>query len=758
MLKGIAHTGGDDPSEDRYGVVVALSQLSQTLTDAEADSAFLAAAETAAALLRVPATVVFLRRSSDLAVGGSTGVGAGQALVEAAEETARASLASCAPVIYPNVSSESSPAAKKLANAGVASVVCVPMRVGQTNVGAIVAASLSPRSFSPSDVELLHVVASHAALAAWRLNTSSFRPDGKLDDHSDLIRLAERKIQELSLLNQVSDAVGSTLDLEKLLDIALEQSLAAVGADAGSLMLVSEETGRLEIVASRGIAARLVETTSQEVGKSIAGWVAEHGESVLVTDAHEDARFRMSFFRESITSSASVPLKMKGRVIGVLNVNTVQAKTVFDERDLELLGTVANQMAVAIENARLYARVNRRTKQLDSLLQISKTITSTLNLDEVLRRLSGEICKLFQLDVCVLLLLDELSGRLRLAHGAGLKTRRKYVYYDLAAPMAARVKKAGKKLVLRDIGASPALRTDASKAEGLRAAICMPLKNQGKLIGIAAGFARDARTFPKSQVDIIRSLGDLAGVAIHNARVYRRKYRIAEMLQQRLVPSSIPQIQGIDIGHRFSPAREVGGDYYDFIRAGSNRIGVVMADVSGSDVEAAEYTTMGKHVLRTYARECPSPAEVLMKTNDLVCEDTLAEVFISLFYGVIDLDRMRLTYANAGCEPPVLYKAADSSIAALNTDGILLGIRSGSTFEERSIDLEPGDVITLYTDGLTEASVDGRRLGAHAVMETIAANVHLGAQEIADRVNDMLLEYVHGRISDDVAMVVLKVS
>jgi len=582
--------------------------------------------------------------------------------------------------------------------------------------------------------------------------------DDQPKDRQELVNLAHRKIQELSLINQVSDAVSSTLDLEKLLDISLEQSMLAVGADTGSLMLINEETSRLEIAAARGLARRWVEHTSQQIGTSVAGWVAEHGESVLVTNAHEDSRFNMPFYRDDITSAASVPLKAKGRVIGVLNINTTHHDRMFDERDLGLLGTVANELAVAIDNARLYARVNRRTEQLDSLLQIARTITSTLNLDEVLRRLSEEIVKLFDLDACVLLLLDDLSGRLRFGHGQGLKTRRRYAYYDLAAPLVASVNKTGRKLVIRDLSASKSMRTEVSEREGFKSAIAMPLKNDGKLIGVAVGFAKDVRLFPKSQRDIIRPLGELAGVAVRNARVYRQKYRMAELLQQRLIPSSIPMLPGLEIGHKFLPAREVGGDYYDFLTVAPNKLGIVLADVSGSDVEAAEYTSMGKHVLRAYARGCFSPAEVLMKTNDLICEDTRAEVFISLFYGVLDLEKRILRYANAGCERPILYSAASCSTSILEADGILLGIRVGSTYEEREITLSPGDVLTLFTDGLTESGVDKRRFGSAGVIKALTASATLPAQQIADSIFNALFEFVHGQVTDDVAMVVTKLT
>lgn len=758
MLKGVAPGEGAGTPEERWGVVVALSQLSQNLTAAEADSAFKAAAETAAALLHVKTVIVFARRASELIAAGGVGLNTNRAVGEVALDAARAAIDSDTAVVYPDSPSRLDIPASRLSRARTAALVCVPMRVGNSRVGAIAALSEEPRQFTQQEIDLLYVVASHAALAAWHSGSSVLTGQDAAQSHEDMIRHAERKIRELSLLNQVSDAMISTLELEPLLKIALEQSLAVVEADGGSLMLVNEETNRLEIVAYQGIDSKIVETTAQQVGQGIAGWVAEHGESVLVTDAHADERFRMPEFRDNISCAASVPLKARGAVIGVLNVNTLRENKMFDERDIALLTTVANQMAVAIENARLYARVNRRTKQLDSLLQVSRTVTSTLNLDEVSRRLAEEVCKLLGLEVCVLLLFDELSGRFRFGYGSGLKARRKYVYHDLAAPLAARVKLTGRRLIVRDINQSSGLRSDVSQSEGLKSAVCLPLKNEGKLVGVIAAFSREERTFPRSQKDIMRPLGELGGVAIRNARVYRQKYRIAELLQQRLTPSDTPKVPGLDIGHTLMPAREVGGDYYDFIPGRDGTLSVVLADVSGSDVEAAEYTTMGKHVLRAYAREMKSPARILSRTNGLICEDTSSEVFISLFFGTLDPAARTLVYSNAGCEPPLFYQASSRSVQLLRADGILLGINPEARYEERRVELGSGDVLVLYTDGLTDACTeDGIRLGCQPVMDLLRAGARLRAQTIADKIRDLLHEHVHGRVTDDVALVVIKI-
>ncbi len=758
MLKGVAKAGGNDP-QDHYGIVVALSNLSKTLSGAEEDSTFAAAADAGATMLRISRMIVYINdENGDLVTCGSVGVlSSSLDIFEVAHEVAAATLGSASPMIYPNSSIPNNEIVAHLKKVNLSSALGVPMRVGKINVGAIVALGSKARIFTQADIDLLHIVASQTALVVWKTKNQHLPPESISEDQDTLIQLADRKIQELSLVNRVSAAVSSTLNLEKLLDIALEQSMMSIGADVGSLMLINKDTNKLEIVASRGLAEKWVKKTSVKIGSSISGWVAEHGESALINNARTDHRFNMPLFRDQIHSAAAIPLKARGAVIGVLNISTRKPDRVFDERDLQLLGTVANQMAAAIENARLYDRVNRRTKQLDSLLQISRTVTSTLNLDDVMHQLCDEICQVFALDVCTLLLLDELSERFRFGHGCGLKTRRKYIYYDLSSPFALRVRRTGSKLLVKNIDASKALRTDISKNEGLKSAICIPIKHHGRLVAVITGFSREQRSLAQSQMDIIRPLAELAGIALHNARKYRQKYKLAAILQERLMPSLIPEVSGLDIGHKFLPARGVGGDYYDFIKFSESKIGIIVGDVAGSDVEAAEYTTMGKYVLRAYAKDYPSAADVLAKTNDMVCEDTRTEMFISLFYGIVDVECGKLRYASAGCEPAVLYKAKTKTVTSLAAEGMLLGIKRGTTYVEQEVDIEPGDILLMHTDGLPEAGVGNERFGTQRVYEIVRENVKGSAQTMVDNLYGALIEFGHGRISDDVAMVAVKV-
>lgn len=247
-------------------------------------------------------------------------------------------------------------------------------------------------------------------------------------------------------------------------------------------------------------------------------------------------------------------------------------------------------------------------------------------------------------------------------------------------------------------------------------------------------------------------------MAIDNARLYRHKYKMAELLQHQLTPKNIPVHSNYEIGHKFIPAREVGGDYYDFIKIDNNKLSLILGDVSGCDVEAAEYAAMGRHVLRAFARIDSSPLFVLSKTNEHICDDTIAEIFISLFYGVLDLSDCTLTYANAGCEPPILFKRNHNTCQELKTNGILLGIYSGADFEEKKEQLENGDILVLFTDGLTEAGTNKNRFGTQPVCRILEELKDSTATEIAERIYEEVLEHSNGRITDDVAILVIKIN
>ena len=754
------------------GAVTALSRLSQVANSrCTPEEALGLSASTVAALLRVDkvAVLVLDQDSDTLRLAAEYGLPKLVSRVGKAigEELTRHCMRTLAPVSISDTSADGQPGAKQLMRRGIASALCTPLYVGERAYGAILAMSGAPRAFTVPETQLLQTIANQSALALWKAQTpeaADIRPVGGTAvsyTEAELIRIANRKIEELGIVNRVSQAVVSTLDLDKLLNIVLEESMAAVGAGAGSLMLVGED-GMMRIVVSRGLHKSVVESVHVRLGEGIAGRVAQQGKPALLSKGRE-REFAEVALRPDVTSSMSVPLYTGAEVIGVLNVSTVSPNKEFTERDLELLSTLANQMAMAINNARLHESVQKQASELAALLEIAHTVNATLELDEVLRRVTREIGRLMEVGVCAILLLDEVSGRWRFGAGHGLtklakRRSLKWAYTDLVQPCAAEMLKEGQAVLFDDIQAEGcSCVSDVALEAGLHAMLCTPFRVKGGVIGAAAVFSKRPAAFSRQEVEVLTALGELGGTAIHNARIYQHKYRIASLTQNDLTPKLRLEQDGLEVGHRFFAAREVGGDYYDLFSVGPGKLGVVMADVAGSSVAAAAYTSMTRNVLRAYAREHGSPSVVLAKLNRVLNEDTAVELFVSLFYGVLDLRAGEMTYCLAGHEPPLLYRPSSGRFRLLRADGILVGILPDARFEEKKLKLRSGDLLVVFTDGLTETKAGRQRFGLERIRQAIAADALKPAQQAADNMYARLLGFSGNRVQDDVALLVLRI-
>ncbi len=758
---------------DLNGAIMALSKLTQIVSLRHSPKeALKTAIETAAALLRVDSAVILVNRDGyeGLKIEAATGSAksAQRSDRPIGEEIAQQAMATCAPVVIQDTSSDNRPGCRLLACRGVKSAICVPLYVETAVSGAILVMSKRARKFTVSEIQLLHSLASQSALAIWKSRASDFITAHKTESsepgytQSELINIANRKIEELSIVNRVSQAVVSTLDLERLLNIILDEGMAAVGAGTGSLMLLGDD-GFLRIEVARGLPQSIVESVKVPLGQGIAGRVAVQGQPALITKGKEK-EFAEVALRPDITSAMSVPLFAERKVLGVLNVSTIAPNREFGPRDLEILTTLANQMAMAIYNARLHDNLQKRTSELTALLEIAHTLTGTLELDEVLQRISNEIGRLVNVDVCTVVLFDELSGRLRFGAGYGLqKTKKhlgvKWAYIDLAQLCANHIAATGLPVFCEDVQDKkncPYYNVTAKEA-GLHSMVGVPFKVQDRVIGAAVAYSRNPQPFNRYEIDLLKALGELGGIAIQNARIYQHKYNIASLTQNGLTPKVLClREDGYDVGHRFFAAREVGGDYYDFVKVGPGKIGIMMADVAGSSVRAAAYTSMARNVLRAYAREEISPSKVLSKLNNFVREDTEPELFVSMFYAVLDLQSKEMTYCLAGHEPPILFQAKTGRCRRLIANGMLLGILPDIEFEEKKVKLNTGDILAIFTDGLTETKLNHRQFGIEPVKECLRSGNIEPAQNIADNIYTRLLDYASNRIQDDVALLIIK--
>ncbi|GEM_PF-1874656 len=240
---------------------------------------------------------------------------------------------------------------------------------------------------------------------------------------------------------------------------------------------------------------------------------------------------------------------------------------------------------------------------------------------------------------------------------------------------------------------------------------------------------------------------------------YAQQRSIAETLQKAFLPDLRPRIDNFEIAHRYLPAQSealVGGDFYDVIELAEGILGIVIGDVSGKGIGATMHTAMARFMIRGIALQEPDPSVVLRRLNDAVAQAVHSEVFITLFYGVLDTTTNKLTYANAGHELPLLLRCDTGDCVRLESTGQPMGIFPNAVYESRTIELADGDALILYTDGITEARHEKRFFG-YAGLETSVADARsLQADDMANAIMARVKDFTGGGLGDDAALVVIK--
>ncbi len=241
----------------------------------------------------------------------------------------------------------------------------------------------------------------------------------------------------------------------------------------------------------------------------------------------------------------------------------------------------------------------------------------------------------------------------------------------------------------------------------------------------------------------------------------RKKYEleIAHEIQESFLPHEMPQLSGYDIYAINIPAKEVGGDFYDFIPLSEGKIGITIADVSGKSVPAALFMAVSRTILRAKATGNSHPAQVIKEANELIASDSKSGMFVTLFYAILDLKKKSMNYVNAGHNPPVMFVRKTGYLECLSTKGIALGALDTIEPDEKEIKLEKGDVIVFYTDGVTEAlNKKGELFGEKRIYELVRNNNNLSAKDIVAKIKDAVIDFTQGQSQfDDITLMVLRV-
>jgi uncharacterized protein YndB with AHSA1/START domain len=241
-------------------------------------------------------------------------------------------------------------------------------------------------------------------------------------------------------------------------------------------------------------------------------------------------------------------------------------------------------------------------------------------------------------------------------------------------------------------------------------------------------------------------------------RKQAQEYAEAKEIQQALMPKEIPQMPGLEISGSWRPARIVGGDYFDVFKFGASRLGLCIADVSGKGMPAALLMSNLQAVVKALASENTSPKELVEKVNRVMWRNTMEGKFITLFYGLLDVDRKTLQYANAGHNAPVLTRE-DGVQVRLGQGGLIVGAFQESVYDQGEIELQPGDRLVMFTDGLSEAvDGNGEEFGEERLAEASLCNRQQSAEALHRCLLDRVTDFCGGEFEDDATVLVVAVS
>jgi sigma-B regulation protein RsbU (phosphoserine phosphatase) len=335
-----------------------------------------------------------------------------------------------------------------------------------------------------------------------------------------------------------------------------------------------------------------------------------------------------------------------------------------------------------------------------------------------------------------------------------------------------RVWQTGQSVCINEFSEAPELAKLRGTAFGSVSVVVTPLQYGDQNLGVLA-VANGPKGAPFSQADFVvfKSIAEQSAFALYNAIIYsmaNEKKRldhdleIARDIQRILLPSEAPAINGFQISGINVPARQVSGDYFDYIHVDQDRLGVAIADVSGKGVPASLIMAICRSVLRAEAARNPSPADVLRKVNRQLYPDIKEDMFISMAYLVLDHQHDGVTLARAGHDAPLLYQRESQTITPIKSPGMVVGIDSGSVFDRLTVDfsvpLQRNDCLVLYTDGVTETlNSEGDEYGVDRMMQSVRASANDGAQAIVKTIIEDVREFT-GSVpqNDDITVIAIR--
>jgi sigma-B regulation protein RsbU (phosphoserine phosphatase) len=582
-------------------------------------------------------------------------------------------------------------------------------------------------------------------------------------------RVPERRAADselLSTLFELGREVTAVLDLEELLAKIPQLIARLTKFSAFSVYLLDEKKQELRIAYAVGY-PDAQPNMRLRVGQGVVGAAVEEGRPILVNDIRQEPRY-MGPLRNML-SQLAVPMRRKGKVIGALNLLN-EEEGAFTFQDEALLRQFAAHVAVAIENARLFRSERQYVDTLETLAEIGREMSSILDLDALLTRIASLTKRLVDYRTFGILLLDEntqeLEMKLAVRYGKGAESKHVRLGEGLVGWSALH----REAVLVADVSKDPRY---INLVDDARSELVIPMLIKDRCIGVFDLESPELDAFTKEHKELLTLLASQAAIAIDNARLYeevrRNEERIekelnfAQRVQMALLPTELPRpLDDVDVAARFEPARELGGDLYDFLMPDPRTLAVAVGDVSGKGAPAALYggfvaeLVRSRTMRRRFSPDLFRVSGVLQAMNTILHERQLEEYYCTLCYAFFDLDQRIVTLANSGLPYPI-YCTGDRC-SQIELPGVPLGSFAGVTYDEMVLELRPNDLLVFCTDGIFESSDErGSEFGARRACEVVERYRNAPVQTIVDAMFAAVIDFRGGAAqTDDMTVVAVR--
>src|SRR5215469_6791044 len=510
-----------------------------------------------------------------------------------------------------------------------------------------------------------------------------------------------------ALLIEVADVLNTTLDLNTLLQRVAEVVKRVIDYEIFSILLLNERTQELRFRFQIGHLPEVADRIRVKVGEGVTGRAVQERRSILVDDVCKETEYIEAVPR--VRSELAVPLITKNKAIGVLDLEAREIGY-FTEEHARLLELIASRIAVSIENARLYTRIVRQANTLTLLTEISRELTSILNVDQLLKRIGDLLQKVIAYQIFSILLLDETQHKL--VHRFSVRFKENVqLKHDIPVGRGlvgtAALEK--RSILVPDVSKDP--RYIKANPE-TRSELCVPLIYKDKVIGVLDLEHTRRGFFQDEHVRAMSTLAAQIAIAIENAMLYERlaleeqrlerDLAMAREVQYHLLPPGRPSLPNAELAARYNPAHAIGGDMYDFLDYMLPRACITVGDVSGKGAPAALYAALVSGILRSLAHSEPPPAEMLTAVNRALNQRRLDANYVVLCCALWDDDQKIMRVANSGLPRPIYSRNGHAHM--IEAAGLPLGMFENASYDETTIHGSSGDVFVFLSDGLIDAS------------------------------------------------------